>query len=82
MGIAPRSGHLPFPSRNRGDQPGRHPHLAPEIQLFYKAKQPRPKDEADFAAVLPFLTQERRRWLSEALAHSFGAHPWQDQLAC
>ncbi|WP_433179425.1 nucleotidyltransferase domain-containing protein [Actinoallomurus sp. CA-150999] len=58
------------------------PYLAPEIQLFYKAKQPRPKDETDFAAVLPFLTQVQRRWLNEALAHSFGTHPWRDQLAC
>ena len=28
------------------------PYLAPEIQLLYKAKAPRPKDEADFARVL------------------------------
>lgn len=58
------------------------PYLAPEIQLLYKAKQPRPKDQADFRAILPVLTTQQRRWLSDALAQSFGTHPWQDQLAC
>ncbi|GLX04889.1 amino acid transporter [Microbispora sp. NBRC 16548] len=58
------------------------PYLAPEIQLFYKARQPRPKDQIDFLAILPHLTTSQRRWLSEALAHSFGTHPWQERLAC
>jgi hypothetical protein len=56
-------------------------YLAPEIQLYYKAKNPRPKDEADFTAVLPFLTQAQRQWLSGTLARAFGDHPWRDQLA-
>jgi hypothetical protein len=56
------------------------PYLAPEIQLFYKAKNPRPKDEADFTAVLTFLTEPQRQWLSSALACTFGDHPWQDRL--
>ncbi len=37
-----------------------HPYLAPEIQLFYKAKGLRPKDELDFARTLPTLDQQRR----------------------
>ncbi|GLY76667.1 nucleotidyltransferase domain-containing protein [Actinoallomurus iriomotensis] len=57
------------------------PYLAPEIQLFYKAKRPRRKDETDLLAVLPLLDEARRRWLSEALAHCFGAHPWRERLA-
>ena len=56
-------------------------YLAPEIQLYYKAKNPRPKDEADFTAVLPVLTQTQRQWLSGTLARAFGDHPWRDQLA-
>jgi hypothetical protein len=56
-------------------------YLAPEIQLYYKAKDPRPKDEADFTAVLPFLTQPQRQWLSRTLASAFGDHPWRDRLA-
>jgi hypothetical protein len=32
------------------------PYLAPEVQLFYKAKATRDKDEVDFDAVLPLLS--------------------------
>ena len=57
------------------------PYLAPEIQLFYKAKNPRPKDQTDFTAVLPFLTGAQRRWLSGALSRTLGEHPWRDRLS-
>jgi hypothetical protein len=56
------------------------PYLAPEIQLLYKAKGLRPKDEADFAQVLPALDQERRQWLRTALAKTHPNHPWLDRL--
>jgi hypothetical protein len=56
------------------------PYLAPEIQLFYKARHPRPKDEADFLAALPALDQERRRWLKTALAIVHPQHAWLDLL--
>ncbi|GAA4524962.1 nucleotidyltransferase domain-containing protein [Amycolatopsis samaneae] len=57
------------------------PYLAPEIQLFYKAAHPRPKDESDFAAVLPLLGDVRRRWLDDAIAATYGkAHPWRSAL--
>lgn len=52
------------------------PYLAPEIQLLYKAKGLRPKDEADFAQTLPFLDEERRRWLTAALLLAHPGHPW------
>jgi hypothetical protein len=57
------------------------PYLAPEIQLFYKARNPRPKDETDFTAVLPHLSQPQQQWLSSALARTYGHHPWHDRLA-
>jgi hypothetical protein len=57
------------------------PYLAPEIQLFYKAKDLRPKDETDFAAVLPVLTETQREWLSDALGVVYGpGHPWRGRL--
>jgi hypothetical protein len=56
------------------------PYLAPEIQLLYKAKTPRPKDEADFSETLPFLDQERRQWLTEALLLVHPGHPWLPRL--
>lgn len=57
------------------------PYLAPEIQLLYKAKGSRPKDERDFAAMLPRLDAAQRQWLREATALAYGEHPWLDRLA-
>lgn len=56
------------------------PYVAPEIQLFYKAKGVRPKDQIDFTATLPHLSTEQRRWLRQAIADTYGAHPWLQQL--
>lgn len=53
------------------------PVLAPEIQLLMKAKAPRPKDEADLAAVLPHLDRARRTWLAGRLP---AGHRWQRLL--
>lgn len=53
------------------------PYLAPEIQLFYKAKGRRPRDERDFAEVLPLLDPGRLAWLREAITGTHGGeHPW------
>ena len=52
------------------------PYLAPEIQLLYKAKSLRPKDEADFAKVLPHLDQRSCQWLAQALAIVHPHHSW------
>jgi hypothetical protein len=41
--------------------------VVPEVQLLYKSKGTRPRDEADFEAVLPTLSDEQRRWLDQAL---------------
>ena len=57
------------------------PSLLPEIQLFYKAKTPRDKDELDFAAVIPVMTGEQRRWLAEAIQLVHGDHPWVARLS-
>lgn len=52
------------------------PYLAPEIQLLYKARSPRPKDEADLDRVLPYLDQKSRQWLTQALTSVHPCHPW------
>ena len=52
----------------------------PEIVLLYKAKHSRPKDDGDFAAALPLLAPERRRWLAEALELVHPGHRWLAQL--
>jgi hypothetical protein len=57
------------------------PYLAPEIQLFYKAKAARRKDQADFAAVLPVLTTPQRQWLHDAITLAYDQrHPWRARL--
>ncbi len=51
--------------------------LAPEVQLFYKALTPRPKDEQDREMVWPLLGEEARAWLKHAVAEAYGARsPW------
>ncbi len=56
------------------------PYIAPEIQLLYKAKGRRPKDEADFMTVLPHLDQQSRTWLVQALTIVHPGHPWLTHL--
>jgi hypothetical protein len=52
------------------------PFLRPEIVLLYKASEPSPKNEADFAAVRPHLAQTAIHWLREALEVIDSRHPW------
>jgi len=56
------------------------PYLAPELQLLYKAKALRPKDQADFARTLPFLDAESRQWLAQSLALVHPGHSWLAEL--
>ncbi len=52
------------------------PVLAPEIQLLYKSRTPRPKDVADFRQVLGPLGEDRRDWLRTALSTVTPQHDW------
>jgi hypothetical protein len=56
------------------------PYLRPEIQLLYKAKSRRPRDEDDFRVVLPRLDARATRWLRDALSRCEPQHPWLEQL--
>lgn len=53
-----------------------------EVQLLYKAKGNRAKDQHDFQACLPRLTPEAKLWLRQALLieHPSG-HPWVAELS-
>jgi Aminoglycoside-2''-adenylyltransferase len=57
------------------------PYLAPEIQLLYKARTPRPRDQEDFAHVIPRLDAPARKWLRESLQITQPAHEWLTALA-
>ena len=54
------------------------PYLAPEVQLLYKSKTVRPKDQADFHNVAPELDDPARAWLRE---HLTSDHPWKAALS-
>jgi hypothetical protein len=51
-------------------------YLRPEIQLLYKAKRARPKDQTDFTNTLPHLDDMHRAWLRASLVQTLPEHPW------
>lgn len=55
------------------------PVVAPEVLLFFKARELRRRDRLDFAAALPHLTRDERGWLRDAIARI--GHPWQRELS-
>ena len=50
--------------------------VRPEVQLLYKAKDPRPKDEEDFTRVCERLSRDARAWLYLGLKRLHPGHPW------
>ncbi|MGW1619034.1 nucleotidyltransferase domain-containing protein [Streptomyces sp. NPDC002172] len=56
------------------------PYLVPELVLLFKAKEPRPKDQADFDGVLPLLSPARRDVLGAWLTRTHPGHPWLARL--
>ena len=71
----------PAASLALGDRAGAR-YLRPEIQLLYKAKTSRPKDEADLAVLLPAVSSDARGWLSSALGEWEPGHPWISRIDC
>ena len=56
------------------------PYITPEIQLLYKARGPRPKDQDDFERVLERLGPCELVWLCEALSKVDPEHAWLTKL--
>ena len=53
------------------------PCIRVEVQLLYKAKDPRSKDDLDFKACLPLMSVEERQWLTTGLEVLYPeGHPW------
>jgi hypothetical protein len=57
------------------------PFCTPEVQLLYKAKQHRAKDDADLTRCLHRLTDDQATWLAAAIGRSQPDHPWIGVLA-
>ncbi len=53
------------------------PYLAPELQLLFKSRDPRDKDDVDAREVIPALDPARRARLAELLPSD---HPWRALL--
>jgi hypothetical protein len=56
------------------------PYARPEVVLLFKAKDARPKDESDLAAVLPQLNVERKHLLAEWISRVHPGHFWLPDL--
>jgi hypothetical protein len=57
------------------------PCLRMDLQLLYKAKSSRPRDEADFQQLLPHLSDEQQRTLVEWLRLTCpNGHHWIEAL--
>ena len=57
------------------------PRQRPEIGLLFKARRRFPRDEEDFAAVLPTLSATDRAWLRDAIDMTEPpGNPWLEQL--
>lgn len=57
------------------------PCLRMDLQLLFKSKEPRAKDEIDFRELLPVLTDAQRETLAYWLRLTSPAHPWLGELA-
>lgn len=56
--------------------------LSPEIQLLYKSKAIREKDQHDFENAFDELSAQQKQWLATNLQKVYGsAHPWLSKLA-
>jgi hypothetical protein len=56
------------------------PYLAPEIQLLYKSKAIRSKDQTDFDTVVGRMDKDARAWLRRSIATMDGSHAWLSKL--
>jgi hypothetical protein len=76
--------HIPHVTRLISDigfiSPFGIPTIAPELQLLYKAKRHRPKDEHDFRQACNHLSAEQRVWLATALQAHYPKDPWIAEL--
>ena len=55
-------------------------YLAPEIQLLYKSKAVRPKDQVDFNRVIDRLDRDSRAWLRASIEGMDPGHAWLAKL--
>jgi hypothetical protein len=52
------------------------PYCTPEVQLLYKAKRSRRKDDVDLSRCLHRMERSQAMWLRDALTRLDATHPW------
>jgi hypothetical protein len=55
-------------------------YLAPEVQLLFKSKGTRPRDNTDLRNALPRLNRDERAWLKNALRITDPKHAWHESI--
>lgn len=78
--VCRRDSRVTRPVAQYGQHAGGLPFVAPEVQLLYKAKALRPKDDHDFAVALPLLSDDAAVWLRSALELAHPGHDWLARL--
>ena len=71
-----RDARITRPVASLGEERDGVPAISPEVQLLYKSKGLRPRDEHDFSHALPLLDPRRKEWLAAALSIIQPDHPW------
>lgn len=71
-----RDGRIRLPQRDLWWERKGVRYIRPEVQLLYKSRSRRPKDEVDFTVVMPLLGHDELGWLEAALALSDPSNPW------
>ncbi len=57
-------------------------YMHPEVVLYHKALQARPKDERDRDVAWPLLAPDKQAWLADAVRRFYGdEHPWTRWMA-
>ncbi|MGB1288717.1 MAG: amino acid transporter [Aggregatilineales bacterium] len=57
------------------------PCIRSEVQLLYKSRNRRPKDEVDFDVCVPLLSTHQKKWLRQNIQKLFPeGHPWLSRI--
>ena len=56
------------------------PYVAPQIELLFKSKSRRPRDEADFNLAVTEMSRTAQQWLASAISRADPDHPWLGRL--
>lgn len=71
-----RDNRITYPKKDLVVRTEQHNCITPAVQLLYKSKALREKDQTDYENVIDQLSSEDFSWLSDSLRTVYGEHPW------